>query len=84
MSEIFPGEDEDLKLHSHLCAERYEGIQKNYQRLESRIDKIEQKIDGIFTEIKANKTDLTKVLIGATTTILAGLLGLITTILMKF
>lgn len=74
---IFPGEDEDLKIHANLCAQRYE-------QLEARIQKIEVKLDGISQEIIKNKADLTKVLIGATSTLMAGLLGLITTIIMKF
>jgi tetrahydromethanopterin S-methyltransferase subunit G len=71
------GEERSLRTHVSLCQERY-------LRLEARIDKIELKLNEISQEISQNKADLSRVLIGATSTILAGLLGLITTILFKF
>jgi len=71
------GEDEDLKIHVSLCQERY-------LQLEARITKIEEKLEEISDKINQNKVDLSRILIGATSTLMAGLLGLITTILMKF
>jgi uncharacterized protein YlxW (UPF0749 family) len=71
------GEERSLRTHVSLCQERY-------LRLEARIDKIEAKLNDISQEIERNRHDLSRVLIGATSTILAGLLGLIVTILMKF
>lgn len=71
------GEDQDLKIHVSLCSERY-------LKLEARITKIEEKLEEISLNINQNKADLSRILIGATSTIFAGILGLITTILMKF
>ena len=71
------GEDEDLKIHVSLCQERYE-------QLDSRIQKIEAKLAEISDRIQENKTDLSRIIIGATSTLCAAILGLITTIIMKF
>lgn len=71
------GEDEDLKIHVSLCQERYE-------QLDLRIQKIEAKLAEISDRIQENKTDLSRIIIGATSTLCAGILGLITTIVMKF
>lgn len=70
-------ESEDLKLHTHLCAERYKGIQDQFEQLEGRLDKVENKINEIHTDIKSGNASMIKVLIGTAGTVVAGLLSTI-------
>lgn len=70
-------EKENLEAHVDLCAQRYEV-------LEGRLTKIEEKVEHIHKDITAGQQSMTKVLIGATGTIIAGLLSTIVVILMNF
>lgn len=70
-------EKENLEAHVDLCAQRYEV-------LEGRLTKIEEKVEHIHKDITAGQQSMTKVLIGATGTIVAGLLSTIVVILMNF
>lgn len=69
-------EKESLEAHVDLCALRYEAMDK-------RLTVVEGKIDEIHTDIKDGQQSLVKVLIGATGTIVAGLLSTIVVILMN-
>jgi tetrahydromethanopterin S-methyltransferase subunit G len=70
-------EKSNLEAHVDLCQQRYE-------QLESRLTKIEQKVEDIHSDITAGQQSMTKVLIGATGTIVAGLLSTIVVILLQF
>ena len=70
-------EKESLEAHVDLCALRYEAMDK-------RLTEVENKIDNIHTDIKDGQQSLVKVLIGATGTIVAGLLSTIVVILINF
>jgi chromosome segregation ATPase len=70
-------ERENLEAHVDLCAERY-------GQLESRLSTIESKVEEIHKDIQNSNQSMSKVIIGAATTILAGLLSLVVTILLKF
>lgn len=70
-------ERENLEAHVDLCQQRYE-------QLESRLTKIEEKVEDIHADITAGQQSMTKVLIGATGTIVAGLLSTIVVILLNF
>jgi hypothetical protein len=70
-------ESKDLDLHVQLCAQRY-------TLLERRLESLEIKVDGIAKEIADNKKSLAAIIIGSTATIVASVLGLVVTILMKF
>jgi tetrahydromethanopterin S-methyltransferase subunit G len=74
MSEL---ERENLEAHVDLCAERYKA-------LESRLTAIEEKVATLHTEMLKGNTGMVKVIIGATGTIVAGLLSTIVVLLMKF
>lgn len=69
-------ERESLEAHVDLCAIRYE-------TLENRLTKIENMVDDIHKDIQAGQQSMTKVLIGASGTIVAGLLSTIIVILMN-
>ena len=70
-------EKENLESHVELCALRY-------QNLESRLSNIETKVEVLAGKIEESKASMSKVIIGATATIVAGMLSTIVTILIKF
>lgn len=69
-------EKESLEAHVDLCALRYEAMDK-------RLTAVEEKIDEVHEDIKDGNQSLIKVLIGASGTIVAGLLSTIVVILMN-
>lgn len=70
-------EKESLEAHVDLCALRYKG-------LDERLNRVESKIDEIHEDIHKGNQSMTKVLIGAAGTIVAGLLSTIVVLLMSF
>lgn len=70
-------EKESLEAHVDLCALRY-------QQLDSRLTKIEEKVEDIHEDITNGNKSMVKVLIGATGTIIAGLLSTIVVLLTSF
>lgn len=70
-------EKESLEAHVDLCALRY-------QQLDSRLTKIESKVEDIHSDITSGNKSMVKVLIGATGTIIAGLLSTIVVLLTTF
>ena len=69
-------EKESLEAHVDLCALRY-------KNLDERLSNVEDKIDQVHKDIQAGNQSMTKVLIGAAGTIVAGLLSTIVVILMQ-
>lgn len=67
----------NLEAHVDLCAERY-------KQLELRLSTIEVKVENLGKSISESNTSMQKVIIGATATILGGLLSVVVTLLMKF
>ena len=70
-------EKTSLEAHVDLCAMRY-------KQLEMRLSNLEDKVENIGKQIQASNNSLKSTIMMSATTILGGLLGLITTILMKF
>ena len=70
-------EKESLEAHVDLCALRY-------KNLDERLDAVESKIDVVHKDIQEGNKSMTKVLIGAAGTIVAGLLSTIVVLLMSF
>ena len=70
-------EKNNLESHVELCALRY-------QNLETRLTTIETKVVSLATKIEESQSSMSKVIIGATATIIAGLLSTVVTILIKF
>lgn len=70
-------ERENLEAHVDLCAQRY-------QILEGRLSVIEAKVESIHQDITKGNSSMSNVIISSAATIVAGLLGLIATILLKF
>lgn len=70
-------EKESLEAHVELCAMRY-------AQLETRLGTIEVKVGGLASKIEDSQSSMSKVIIGATGTIVASLLSVVIVILMKF
>jgi len=70
-------EKESLEAHVDLCALRYE-------QLDRRLTSVEKKMEEMHDDMRLGQSSLIKVLIGATGTIVAGLLSTVIVILMKF
>jgi tetrahydromethanopterin S-methyltransferase subunit G len=70
-------EKTNLEAHVDLCEQRY-------KNLENRLEKIEEKVESIHADIQSGNKSMIKVIIGATGTIVAGLLSTIVVLLMKF
>jgi tetrahydromethanopterin S-methyltransferase subunit G len=70
-------ERENLEAHVDLCAQRY-------QILESRLSTIEVKVENIHADVMKGNQSMSKVIITSAGTIVAGLLGLIATLIIKF
>jgi len=69
-------EKESLEAHVDLCALRYE-------QMDQRLNAVEKKLDGIADQMQAGQNSLTKVIIGAAGTIVAGLLSTIVVIILQ-
>ncbi len=69
-------ERENLEAHVDLCEQRY-------NNLELRLSKIETKVEHIHADITQGNKSMVKVIIGATGTIVAGLLSTIVVILLN-
>lgn len=69
-------ERENLEAHVDLCEQRY-------NNLELRLSKIETKVEHIHSDITNGNKSMVKVIIGATGTIIAGLLSTLVVVLMN-
>lgn len=69
-------EKESLEAHVDLCALRYE-------QLDRRMTLLEEKVEDIHKDIVHGQKGLTKVIIGTTGTIIASVLTVVVTILLK-
>jgi hypothetical protein len=70
-------ERENLEAHVDLCAQRY-------QILEYRLGIIEAKVENIHQDIQKSNKSMSNVIISSAGTVVAGLLGLIVTLILKF
>jgi len=69
-------EKESLEAHVDLCALRYE-------QLDKRLSTLEEKVDDIHNDIVDGQKGLSKVIIGTAGTVVAGVLSIVVTILLK-
>jgi hypothetical protein len=69
-------EKESLEAHVDLCALRY-------GQLDQRLTALEEKVETVHNDIIDGQKSMTKVIIGTAGTIIAGVLGIVVTILMK-
>lgn len=76
-------ESVDLKLHTHLCAERYKGIQDQFERFENRMDSFDGKLDDLHRDYNDGNKSLKTTMITTGGSIIVAIIGLIGLILMK-
>jgi hypothetical protein len=76
-AEISDIENESLPAHTAICAQRY-------RQVDLRLISLEVKMDAIQKDILQGQKSLKTTIITSTTTIVASLLGVVVTILMKF
>lgn len=69
-------EKANLEVHVDLCTIRY-------QNLDVRLTKIEEKVEHIHTDIIEGQKSLSKVIIGTAGTIVAGVISIVLTILLR-
>jgi hypothetical protein len=69
-------ERSSLEAHVDLCALRY-------GQLDERLDSLETKVDAMHKDIMEGQKSLTKVIIGTAGTVVAGILSVAITLLMK-
>lgn len=69
-------EKTSLEAHVDLCALRY-------LQLDTRLTHLEKKVEEIHDDVVEGQKSLTKVIIGTAGTVIAGVLGVVVTILMK-
>ena len=78
-------ESKNLDVHVEKCALRYEQMQEKLSAIDSQFDKIDRRFDSIEDrmldierEFKTGQNTLITALIGATATIIAAFVGVIT------
>lgn len=69
-------EKTSLEAHVDLCALRY-------SQLDKRLSHLEEKVGTMHEEIVSGQKSLVKVIVGTAGTIIAGILSVVITILMK-
>lgn len=69
-------EKTSLEAHVDLCALRY-------GQLDERLTALEGKVSTVHADILEGQKSLTKVIIGTAGTVIAGIMGIVITILMK-
>jgi len=69
-------EKQSLEAHVDLCALRY-------GQLDQRLSSLEEKVDSIHEDILSGQKSMSKVIIGTAGTVIAGVLGVVVTILMR-
>ena len=69
-------EKENLEAHVDLCQQRYEN-------LESRLTAVEKKLEHVHQDVQNGNKSMINVIIGATGTIVAGLLSTIVVLLIS-
>ena len=67
---------QSLEAHVDLCAMRY-------LNLDTRLTNLENKVDSIHTDIVQGQKSMTKVIIGTAGTVVAGVISIIITMLMR-
>jgi len=69
-------EKTSLEAHVDLCALRY-------LQLDTRLNHLEKKVDEIHDDIVEGQKSMTKVIVGTAGTVIAGVLGIVATLLLK-
>lgn len=76
-------ERENLEAHVDLCAERYRVLEEKLNRLEDKVDDLTDSIGLMAEKSQADKSSTTKIIIGASATVIAGLLSTVVVLLIN-
>ena len=76
-------ERENLEAHVDLCAQRYRVLEEKLSRLESKVDTLADSIKVLADKQTTDKASGNKLIIGATSTVIAGLLSTVVLLLMN-
>ena len=80
---VYRIEKESLEAHVDLCAERYNTMHEKLKVIETRQDTLYTIVLELKDKITSSHQSMTKVVIGATGTIMAGLLSTIVVMLIQ-
>ena len=80
---VYKIEKESLEAHVDLCAERYNTMHEKLKVIETRQDTLYTIVLELKDKITSSHQSMTKVIIGATGTIMAGLLSTIVVMLIQ-
>ena len=80
---VYRIEKESLEAHVDLCAERYKTMHEKLKVIETRQDTLYTIVLELKDKITSSHQSMTKVVIGATGTIMAGLLSTIVVMLIQ-
>jgi hypothetical protein len=69
-------EKQSLEAHVDLCALRY-------LQLDNRLSSLEKKVDAMHSDILSGQKNLSKVIIGTAGTVIAGVLSVVVTMLIR-
>lgn len=76
MAETTSLEKQSLEAHVDLCALRY-------LQLDTRLTHLEKKVEEIHDDIIEGQKSMTKVIIGTAGTVIAGVLGIVATLILR-
>ncbi len=76
-------EKENLESHVELCALRYGELERRLTSIEAKVNTVETKVATLADTIQKSQSSITKVLIGTAGTVIAGVISLVVTIIMK-
>lgn len=85
VSEVSALERESLEVHVDKCELRYEQMKQKleeidvqFEKIDRRFDRIDERMDRIETDFKRGNNNIIVALIGATATIIAAFIGVLT------
>jgi hypothetical protein len=67
-----------LEKQFEYLEKRIDAIDRNFEYVEKRMDKVEEKLDGLYKIISNNQSQIIKVIIGTTGTVIVGLISILT------
>ena len=76
-------ERENLEAHVDLCAERYRVLEEKLNRLESKVDSLTDAMAKVSEKQTASTLSSNKLVIGASATVIAGLLSTVVLLLLN-
>ena len=73
----------NLEAHVDLCPERYKGLETRLENVEKAVKDLHQEMRRMHDESMKNHASTNKIMLGATATVVAGILSTIVVLLMN-